>query len=93
MLTFTPEAVDFARNKNQAVYLDIPPVIEGCCITIRESPAVRFGEPRNPERFTRRVIQGLTVYVPDELPDIPLTIILSSFLGWKRLAVEGWRLA
>gem|GEM_PF-1866346 len=32
------------------------------------------------------------VYVPYDLPHIPLTITLSSFWGFKWLAIEGWRL-
>ena len=93
MLTIDPKAVAFIENKKQPIYLDIPPIISNCCMTIRESPAIRFGQPHNPEAYTERNIQGVTVLVPGDLPEIPLTITTSSFFGYIRLAVEGWRLA
>lgn len=92
MLSLTPEAVAYIQEQNKPVYLDIPPTI-GCCITIRESPAVRFGEPRDPENYDKRTIDGVTVFVPDELPDQPLTIVVSKFFGYKKLMVAGWHLA
>jgi len=33
----------------------------------------------------------MTIYVPYELPNIPLAINLDIFMGFKRLIVEGWR--
>lgn len=92
MLNFSSEAVSYIRDKKQPVYLEIPPVI-GCCITIREKPEVRFGVPYNPEHYEKREMQGITVFIPHDLPDIPLTITLNTFLGIKHLGIEGWRLA
>ncbi|WP_376741996.1 CC/Se motif family (seleno)protein [Sporomusa sp. GT1] len=59
---------------------------------MRESPAVRLGQPHNPEKYSLEEIQGVTVYIPYELPDIPLTIALNRFLWFKNLVIEGWRL-
>lgn len=92
MLTITPDAAAYIKEQNKPVYLDIPPLI-GCCIHLKESPAVRFGEPRDPENYNLRTLEGVTVFVPHELPDQPLTIVVNSFLGFKRLSVEGWHLA
>ncbi|WP_414714901.1 CC/Se motif family (seleno)protein [Sporomusa sp.] len=60
---------------------------------LRESPAVRLGQPRNPENYNLEEIRGIMVYIPHELPNIPLTIALSSFFWFKRLVIEGWQLA
>jgi hypothetical protein len=92
MLTFTAEAAAFIRARNQSVFLDIPPLID-CCVHLKESPAVRFGEPHDPQNYRRETIAGVVVFVPRDLPDIPLTVTLTSFLGYKRLVVEGWHLA
>lgn len=93
MLTLTEKAIQFIREKNNpSIFLDVPPLI-GCCIHLKECPSVRFGEPYNREEFERKTIQGIIVFVPHELPDIALTIDLNIFLGFKRLVVQGWRLA
>ncbi|WP_425319773.1 CC/Se motif family (seleno)protein [Sporomusa sphaeroides] len=59
---------------------------------MRESPAVRLGQPHNPEKYSLKEIQGIKVYTPYDLPDIPLTIALSRFLWFKKLVIEGWQL-
>lgn len=92
MLKIAPEAAAYILEQKKSIFLDIPPEI-GCCFHIKESPAVRFGEPHNPEKYDRRCIDGVTVFVPHELPDQPLTVVLNSFLGLKNLTVEGWHLA
>lgn len=92
MLTITPEAISYIQLKAKPIFLDIPPLI-GCCVHLKESPSVRFGEPHDPDNYVLTTIQGVSVYVPNELPDQPLTITLTSFLGIKNLAVEGWHLA
>ena len=92
MLSLTPQAAAYALEKNRPIYLDIPPLI-GCCIHLQESPAVRFGEPRDPENYARKIIQGVPVFVPHELPEQPLKIVLANILGFKKLMIEGWHLA
>lgn len=92
MLSIAPRAAAYILEKNRPIYLDIPPLIE-CCIHLQESPAVRFGEPRDPENYEKRIIDGVPVFVPHELPDQPLKIVLTSILGYKKLMVEGWHLA
>ncbi|MDR3565083.1 MAG: CC/Se motif family (seleno)protein [Negativicutes bacterium] len=89
MLTITPAAAEYIKSRKKPIFLDIPPLIS-CCLHLKESPSVRFGEPHDPQNFTRQSIQGFTVFVPHELPEIPLTITLSKFLSIKKLVVEGW---
>ncbi|WP_371361023.1 CC/Se motif family (seleno)protein [Sporomusa malonica] len=60
---------------------------------LRESPAVRLGQPRDPQNYTLEEIQGIMVYIPHDLPEIPLTVELSRFFWFKRLVIEGWQLA
>ena len=93
MLTIDTKALVYISKKKQSIYLDIPPIISNCCMTIRESPAVRFGKPYNLEYYTKATVQGVTVFVPHDLPQIPLTITVSRFFWHTRLAVEGWVLA
>lgn len=92
MLSFSPEAVSYIKGKGKPVFLEIPPLI-GCCITIQEKPEVRLGQPYNPEVYEEKMIQGLTVFVPHDLPNIPLTVSVFTFLGIKHLGIEGWKLA
>lgn len=92
MITFSPAALDYIRSKNQPIFLDFPPLI-GCCIHIQEAPEIRFGKPKDEQNYYNTEITDITVYIPFELPDIPITIGLTSFLGMKKLVVEGWRLA
>ncbi|EAX47846.1 conserved hypothetical protein [Thermosinus carboxydivorans Nor1] len=92
MLTISPQALEYIKTRNQAIYLELPPLID-CCIHLREAPIIRFGAPPNLAAYKTKNIDGITVYIPDDLPDIPLTIDLSSFFGYKRLVIEGWRLA
>jgi hypothetical protein len=93
MITITEKAIHFIGEKNNApIFLDVPPLIGGC-IHLKECPSVQFGEPREIEKFDRQTIQGIILFVPHEISDIDLTINLSSFLGFKKLVVEGWHLA
>jgi hypothetical protein len=92
MLTISPQALTYIQKQNKPLFLDIPPVIS-CCLHLKESPTVRFGEPHDPANYKEQIIQGVIVFVPNELPEIPLSIQLSSFLGIKRLIVDGWCLA
>ncbi|MBP2635095.1 MAG: hypothetical protein H6Q72_1002 [Firmicutes bacterium] len=92
MLTITDKALEYIKSQDKPVYLELFPVIS-CCIDLRESPSVRFGKPHDPENYSFEEIQGIMVYLPHDLPEIPLKMTLSSFLGFKKLAIEGWVLA
>ena len=92
MLTFTKEARDFARQKGNIVHLEYL-TLNSCCIPFQPAPTVRFGSPHNPQQYEEETIDGLQVFIPHHLPDVPLEIQLSTFMGIKRLIVEGWKLA
>ncbi|MDR3560233.1 MAG: CC/Se motif family (seleno)protein [Negativicutes bacterium] len=92
MLSLTSEAVAYIQSRNKSIFLDIPPLIN-CDITMQESPTISFGQPRNPENYNLESIQGVSVYVPHNLPKQLLTITLVKFFRWRKLVVEGWHLA
>ena len=92
MLTLSDSAREYIQFRRKPVYLEMPIVIQGD-ITIRESPAVRWGVPSDAGRYRLVQTQGVEVYLPHELPQIPLKIVLSQFLWLKWLSVEGWALA
>lgn len=94
MLSIQPDAAAFIRQQNKSIYLDIPPAVGTCCIHMRDCPAVRFGEPPyDLESYEKRDIDGVTVFVPYELPDQPLKIVMHSYFGYKNLTISGWHLA
>ena len=92
MLTLTESALVYILARRQPVFLEMP-IIVGGDITIRESPAVRWGKPKNPQNYQMLLIEGVEIYIPHDLPKIPLRIAVSRFLWLRWLAVEGWRLA
>ena len=91
-LTITNKALEYIKSHGKPVYLELFQVIN-CCIDIRESPSVRLGQPHDPHNYSFEEIEGIMVYIPHELPAIPLTITLSNFFGFKKLVIEGWPLA
>lgn len=92
MLTVTAKAAAYIKEKGGIINLELPPIID-CCIHLREAPMINIGVPPKPDRFEKKVIDGIEIYFTDDLPDLPLTIDLSNFLGFKRLVIEGWKLA
>ena len=92
MLTITPEAMALIRKQGKPIFLELPKLITNCCFDLQECPSVRSGEPPDSANYEKRTIQEVTVFVPRRLPEMPLTIDACSFLGIRRLVVEGWRL-
>lgn len=92
MLTLSDSALSHIQSRGQAIFLEMPMVIQGD-ITIRESPTVRWGVPPDLQKYRRTTIQGVEIYLPYDLPQLSLKITLSRFLWLKWLAVEGWALA
>jgi len=90
MLTISPEARRYALEKGPSLFLEYL-TVNNCCIPFQTEPSVRYGKPHDPERYQKVKIDGVDVYVPLELPDVPLTIELNTFIGLKRLVVTGWR--
>jgi hypothetical protein len=93
MLTITSQAQAYIKAQNKAIHLELPPMID-CCIHLQEAPMIRLGLPRDLAAYEQPIsIDGIDVYFPLDFIDIDLTITLASFLGFKRLTLEGWRLA
>lgn len=92
MLSVTAEAAQYVKDRNQPVHLERSPCIDACCFQLQEAPSVKFGPPPKPDTYVEHTIQGITVFVPRDLDTLPLTLTLNSFLGFKRLNIEGWQL-
>ena len=92
MLKMTPEAKEYIISKNTSYYIDVPPEV-GCCFHVVDTPALRPGEPRNPEEFNRVCFDEAVIFVPRRFPDHELIISITKFLGMKKLVLEGWHLA
>ena len=91
MLHLTPNAAKYIKERHTEVYLELPPMINSC-IHVQEAPVVKMGKPSNLSSHNDIILDGVTVYVPSDFPDIRLTIDLTRFLFYKKLAVEGWQL-
>jgi len=91
MVTITSEARAHALNKGGSLFLEYIVLNSGCCIPYQPGPAVKLGKPYNADVYRMESIDGLTVFIPRDLSEVPLIIKVSSFLGMSRLVVEGWR--
>ena len=84
---------DEARDwvKQQATGLMIrPSPRHGCCGGQALVPVVERGQPRRPEGYRHVEIDGVSVFLSQQLPAAArLHIRLESLLGWKRLFVDG----
>ena len=92
MLTITPDARTYALNNGGLLYLEYITLSSGaCCIPYQPEPSVKLGKPYNQDKYRQETIDGLTVFIPYELPEDTLLITMSSFMGFKKLVIEGWR--
>ena len=95
-LSISPEAAELIRARSQSVHLELPAtIVTACCAqSFQERPTVRFGPPPERERgiFVAQSIGDVTVFVPPAVDrhHRDLRIVVSSFLGIRRLFVEGW---
>lgn len=95
MLAISPEARAIILAKGVPVRLDLARRVHGGCgvPSLEGRPAVRFGPPPSTAaaEYEERSIDGVTVHVPRALPGSQeLTVAVASFLGVRRLVVEGW---
>lgn len=91
MLSITDEALEYIRKEENSVFLEMPKLIQNCCFDLQECPTVRFGVPRDPQNYVKQQLRDATVFVPTRLPgEVPLTITVSKFFGFRRLVLEGW---
>jgi hypothetical protein len=91
MITMTPEAIEYVRQRGGSLFLEYIILQSGCCIPFQPGPAVRIGRPRRQIDYREMRIEDLTVFLPPGLPDVSLVIKVNSFLGLSRLVVEGWQ--
>ena len=91
MLTITPEARTHALNNGGTLFLEYINLAGGCCVPYQPEPIVRFGKPHNQDQYRQETIDDLTIFIPHKLPEEELVITMNSFLGYKRLVIEGWR--
>lgn len=93
MITLSEDAVAYVEEKNSSLFIDVPYKVSGCCFDMTDCPAVNFGEPREVSDYTKQTIDGVTVFVPKSLPtENPLVIRTRTFLGFRQLVIDGWRL-
>jgi len=93
MITIAEDALALIEEKQSPLFIDIPHEIRGCCFDMSDCPAVRFGEPASLSDYARQTVQNATVYVPKCFPENGTFVIkASSFLGFRRLVLNGWRL-
>ena len=90
MLTITAEANKYVLNNGGSLFLEYITLKGGCCIPYQPAPSVKLGKPYNQDQYRQETIEGLTVFIPHELPEMPLLITMNSFMGFKRLVIEGW---
>ncbi len=90
MLTISPEAKAYALEKGGVFYLDYI-VVGDCCIPYQPEPSVRPGKPPDGQPYREETIDGIVLYIPHTLPRVPLTVELNSFMGFRKLVVNGWK--
>lgn len=93
MIKFSEDALNYIRGKDSPVFIDVPSVKSACCCAVGEPPAVRFGKPSDISGYTRQDAHGVTLYIPNCLPDRDaLSIDTQNFLGFRTLVLDGWKL-
>ena len=95
MLSISPEARALILARRAPIRLELARAVHGGCGVppLQERPAVRFGAPPAAAAgaFELRELDGIAIHVPRALrDDRSLTIAVASFLGVRRLVVEGW---
>ena len=94
MIELSYAALALIKEKNAPLSIAPLQSAGSCCFEITECPAVSFGEPKQRADYTTQTVQGVTVYVPSCFPDEGSYVInVSNFFGFKRLVIDGWKLA
>lgn len=95
-VSISSDALELIRARGRTAHLELPHVVvTACCAqSFQDRPTVRFGPPPDGKRgvFVVQSHDDVTVFVPEEVraQRRPLRIVVASFLGLKRLFVEGW---
>ncbi|WP_018869020.1 CC/Se motif family (seleno)protein [Thioalkalivibrio sp. ALgr3] len=61
----------------------------GCCGGQAGVPVAEPGAPRSTEGYARTQIEGIHVYVAEDMGPGPYRVDLEGFFRWRRLVVEG----
>ena len=62
----------------------------GCCGGSARGPVAEASTPRETEKYERRTVDGIAVYLERPVPeDGELTVRVESLFGFRRLFVEG----
>lgn len=90
MISISEEARIFILERSHSIHLDMPPMIRSFT-DFQECPSVRFGVPVDPENYTAHSIEDVRVYLPRRMPEEGnFTLVLSSFLGFRWVTLDGW---
>ncbi|AFM43358.1 hypothetical protein Desaci_4517 [Desulfosporosinus acidiphilus SJ4] len=100
MWTISPEAFDFLEKSGvKTISVDMPVIINGCCLQISEPPLVHLGELKvrkgletAPGSYTVIEVQGIRINVPSHLSNMNLVVDLTRFFRREKLVIEGWNL-
>jgi hypothetical protein len=92
VLSISADALAVIRRRGAPIHLDLPPLVRGCCgPDLQECPTVRFGAPADRASYVQHAIDGVEVYVPRRMGlEQDYTIAVASFLGFRRIVLEGW---
>lgn len=87
-ITLTEAARDWLAGNGGAVTLRLS-TRHGCCGGQAGVPVAESGAPRNVDGYTEREIDGVRVFVADELGPGPYHVDIEGLFRWRRLVVEG----
>ncbi|WP_019571766.1 CC/Se motif family (seleno)protein [Thioalkalivibrio sp. ALMg3] len=87
-VTLTDAARDWLAGQGGEVTLRLS-TRHGCCGGQAAVPVAEPGAPRNADGYTVREIDGVRVFVADDLGAGPYRIDGEGLFRWRRLVVEG----
>jgi hypothetical protein len=92
MITVTDRAKEYLKRKGGDMYIAESRNTSICCGRINFGPAVHRGTPVNLKDFSKTVINGINVYLPNKFESpFPLTVDVRRFLFIRSLYLEGWK--
>jgi hypothetical protein len=100
MWTISPEALSFLEKREaKMITVDMPVIVNGCCLQISEPPSVYLGELKvrkglkvSEGCYTVLDVHGIKINVPSHLCNMNLEVDLTRFFRKEKLVIEGWNL-
>ncbi len=86
----TDDALSFIKNKGfNEVTINVANVGGGCTGSFKEIE-VKLGKPKDPSRFKKTEVSGISIYHPDSkfINEGEFSLILEKMLFLKRLAIK-----